>query len=233
MTVTGRTSSSTTSIAQARSMSESKLRSLDQLKLKIVLLGPDGAGKSSVIAGVVDRLTRSGYNAKMRHLKPQLVMPQLRDNPNSIVVDPHGRPPRSAFLSLAKIFVWLAEEWWAHFFQQKKGTLLICDRYYHDLLVDPKRFRFGAPLWIARLVGRLMPQPRLWILLDASPEVLQARKQEVPPEETARQCLAYRDFICKRSDHVIVDASRPLDIVVGHVESAIRRVLIGDKVNSE
>jgi thymidylate kinase len=190
--------------------------------LKIVLLGPDGAGKSSVIAGLVRRLTGDGRAARVRHLKPTLVMPQLRDNPNSIVTDPHGKPPRSAFMSLAKIVIWLGEEWYAQLFREPKQTLLICDRYYHDLLVDPVRFRFGAPLWTARLVGALMPRPALWILLDAPPEVLQSRKQEVAVEETARQCLAYRAFIRTRPQHVIVDASRPLDEVISQAERAVR-----------
>ena len=189
-------------------------------------MGPDGAGKSSVIREVVARLAESGHDIKMRHLKPTLVMPQLRDNPNSIVTDPHGKPPRSAFLSLAKIIVWLAEEWYARLFRDPKQALLICDRYYHDLLVDPVRYRFGAPMWTARFVGALMPRPALWILLDAPPEVLQSRKQEVAAEETARQCLAYRAFIRTRAKHVIVDASRPLVEVISQAEHAVRsRVL--------
>lgn len=189
--------------------------------LKIVLLGPDGAGKSSVIAGLVRRLAGEGRAAVVRHLKPQLAMPQLRDNPNSIVTDPHGKPPRSAFLSLVKIVVWLGEEWYAQLFREPKQALLICDRYYHDLLVDPVRFRFGAPLWTARLVGALMPRPALWILLDAPPEVLRSRKQEVTAEETARQCHAYRAFIRTRAQHVILDASRPLDEVISQAEHAV------------
>lgn len=189
--------------------------------MKIVLLGPDGAGKSSVIAGLVGRLNRAGYTVKARHLKPQLVMPQLRDNPNSIVVDPHGKLPRSMFLSLVKIWVWLLEEWYAYLFQEGEGTLLICDRYYHDLLIDPWRYRFGGPLWMARLIGRLMPRPKLWILLNAPADVLQARKQEVAPEETARQVGAYLIFTSKQPRHVIVDASQPLDKVIADAEQAI------------
>jgi hypothetical protein len=62
--------------------------------------------------------------------------------------------PRSALTSLAKILVWLMEEWYANLFWDKKGTLLICDRYYHDLLVDPRRYRYGGPAWAAKLVGK-------------------------------------------------------------------------------
>jgi len=199
-------------------------------KLKIVILGPDGAGKSSVIDGLMGRLSLEGRAVKMRHLKPRIVA-RLRSGFDMIVVDPHGKPPRGALLSLVKIFAWVVEEWYGTFIHETKETVLICDRYYHDLLVDPKRYRFGAPLWTAKLVGKLMPQPKLWILLDAPPNLLQERKQEVTPEETARQCDAYKTFIRKQQKHVIIDASQPLDKVIVDVETAIKRVVTGDDGN--
>ncbi len=162
---------------------------------------------------------------KMRHLKPRIVMRRLGESV-TIVVDPHGKPPRSALISLAKIFVWLMEEWYAYLFQERKAELLLCDRYYHDLLVDPIRYRYGGPMSIARLIGTLMPQPRLWVLLDAPAEVLQARKQEVPPEETARQRQAYLSQVKKQRNYVIVDASQPLDKVITDVEHAITAAVI-------
>jgi thymidylate kinase len=198
--------------------------------LKIVILGPDGAGKSSVIDGLMRSLKPAGLTVKMRHLKPRMVA-RLRGQVEVTVVDPHGKPPRGAFLSLVKLAVWIYEEWYSFLFHEKRGTLLICDRYYHDLLVDPKRYRFGAPLWTARLVGKLMPRPRLWVLLNAPAALLQERKQEVAPEETARQCEAYLHFIRTRNKYVIVDAAQPLDRVVADVERAVDRELKEGKAN--
>jgi thymidylate kinase len=166
----------------------------------------------------------------MRHLKPRLVIPQ-RGEAVTIVVDPHGKPPRSALVSLAKIFVWLMEEWYANLFQNQKNVLLICDRYYHDLLVDPKRYRYGGPQWAAKLVGKLIPQPRLWVLLDAPTEVLRARKQEVPLEETTRQHQAYLAFVRNQRNHAIVDASQPLDKVIADAEHAITGAMSEGKSN--
>jgi thymidylate kinase len=192
--------------------------------LKVVILGPDGAGKSSVIQGLMVRLNQRGRIAKIRHLKPSLII-RRRGDPVAVVVDPHGKPPRSALLSLVKIFIWLVEEWYANIFQDKKEKLLICDRYYHDLLIDPKRYRYGGPRWAAVLIGNFMPQPKLWVLLDAPAEVLQKRKQEVSPEETARQRQAYLAFVSKQRKHVIVDASPSLERVIADVEKAFMEIL--------
>lgn len=178
----------------------------------------------------MSRLEAGERAVKMRHLKPRMVA-QLRGQQIAIVYDPHGKPPRGAFLSLVKIVVWLGEEWYSTLFQEEKETLLISDRFFHDLLVDPRRFRFGAPLWTARLIGMLMPQPRLWILLNAPAEVLQTRKQEVAPEETERQCKAYLDFIRTRPKHAIVDASQPLHKVIADAEHAIKEALLEGEGN--
>lgn len=198
--------------------------------MKIVILGPDGAGKSSVIHGVMDKLSLRDRVVKMRHLKPRLVFPQ-RGVPGAIVSDPHGKPPRSTLFSLAKIFVWLLEEWYVNLLQDNKETLLICDRYYHDLLVDPKRYRYGGPRWAAKLVGTLMPRPELWVLLDASTEVLRARKQEVPPEETTRQRQSYLVFVQGQRNHVIIDAAQSLNKVIADVEYVISRAVSEDEGN--
>ena len=193
--------------------------------MKIVILGPDGAGKSSVIQGLIGRLEQDGRIVKMRHLKPQILL-RRRGAAVMIVVDPHGKPPRSALTSVVKILVWLMEEWYAYLFQDDGRTLLICDRYYHDLLVDPLRYRYGGSMGAARLVGKMMPRPRLWLLLDAPAEILQARKQEVPLEETERQRSAYRAFVQGQKDHAIVDAAQPLDKVIADVERIVTRALI-------
>jgi thymidylate kinase len=125
------------------------------------------------------------------------------------------------------------EEWFASLFLDRKSALLICDRYYHDLLIDPARYRYGGPEWAARGVARLMPQPDLWVLLDAPAEVLQARKREVSFEETCRQRDAYLSFIRDQRDCAVVDAAQPLDRVIADVEAAITRNLNRSDGNCE
>jgi hypothetical protein len=74
--------------------------------------------------------------------------------------------------------------------------LVIFDRYYHDLLIDPLRYRYGGPMWLARFLGRLVPPPDLlFLVLDAEDGVILSRKREVPLEELRRQRAGYQQFI--------------------------------------
>lgn len=70
-----------------------------------------------------------------------------------------------------------------------------------------------------------MPQPELWVLLDAPVEVLQARKQEVSWSESSRQRQAYKDFVARQRVHIIADSSQTLNRVVLEVERAITVIL--------
>src|SRR3546814_1628081 len=70
---------------------------------------------------------------------------------------------------------------------------------------------------LARLLGKLLPQPDIVFILDAPADVLQSRKQEVPFEESVRQRTAYRRLKGEYDRAYIIDASEPLDKVVASV----------------
>ena len=185
--------------------------------LHIVFLGPDGSGKSSVIECYMREMAQAFRRIEYRHLKPG---PQ-RASSSQPVTDPHGQPARGLLGSTAKIL-----HFWATYLKGTltwlyprylRSTLVVFDRYYHDLLADPARYRYGAPLLLARLLGKLLPQPDLVFILDAPAEILQSRKQEVPFDESVRQRTAYRGLKSEYARAYIIDASEPLDKVVASV----------------
>jgi thymidylate kinase len=104
---------------------------------------------------------------------------------------------------------WARDIWPANI----KSTAILFDRYYHDVLVDPRRYRYGGPTWWARALGWLVPKPDLWILLDAPADVLQARKTEVPAQESERQRRAYVALVESFDNGIVIDSSNPLDDV--------------------
>ena len=94
-----------------------------------------------------------------------------------------------------------------------------------DALVDPRRYRYGGPQRLLRLIWDLVPKPDLVILLDAPTDVLRGRKQEVAVAEIERQCDAYRRIVMTSRNGHIVDATQPVDGVIGAVGDVILEFL--------
>jgi len=194
----------------------------------IAFLGPDGSGKTSVIEGVQAGLTSMRVHTKLQHWRPNSFSKQQGDG--APVTDPHGKPPRGLLASVAKLGLFLADWWYAYLgpllHARAKVTTVISDRYYHDLLVDPRRYRFGAPLWMARAAFKLMPRPDLVIVLAGDPEVIHARKQEVTLEELRRQMDGYRALGESLGEQaVIVDAGAALESVISGAMNAVLETL--------
>ena len=215
--------------------------------LLVAILGVDGAGKSTVMANVERDLAPAFWSTKQYHgraldsplrwtkrvrlerqLRKQEVEMAAAANPHAMppTRNPHDRPSRGLAFSLIKLGLWWADFTFLGYAidvypRLRRSTLVLFDRYYQDLLVDPKRHRYGGPLWLARFVGRFFPRPDVIILLDAPPEVLHARKREVSFEEAARQRDAYLELARKSPSCHVVDTSRPVREVVAEVEQAL------------
>jgi thymidylate kinase len=191
----------------------------------IAFLGCDGSGKSTVIEQIDADLRESGFTVRRGHWRPA-PLDASRDA-SGAVENPHGTLPRGCAGSIAKLG-WLGFSWWLGWLAglrraAKMGTLIF-DRYHADLLVDPARYRYGGPAGIARLASALMPQPDRVIFLDAAPEVLFARKQEVPPAALAASRDRYL-ALCKTHPRFrVIDASRPIDEVVAAVHKEIESI---------
>jgi thymidylate kinase len=76
-------------------------------------------------------------------------------------------------------------------------------------------------MFLARLVNRIIPNPHLFVVLDAPSEVLYARKQEISFEEAVRQRDGYLKLVRNLPNGHVVDASKPLDEVVAETEEII------------
>jgi thymidylate kinase len=201
-------------------------RVLEPTGFVVAVLGPDGAGKGTLLATLLPRLSALGRQTFRFHLTPPIWSSPLS---TAVVDDPHARPERGGFTSALKLFYlafvynigWLNSVWLA----RRQSGMIFFDRYYHDHLADPRRYRSGAPKWLVRLVGRLIPMPDLFLVMDVLPEAARQRKAEVSAEESARQFGAYRALCAELPNAHLIDANRSPGEVASQCEGVVVRAM--------
>lgn len=202
------------------------LRLLDRVAqptgLIIAILGPDGCGKTTVIKHISEEFIPPFRRLRYFHLRPNFG--RIADN--KVEHAPHSKAPRSGFSSFLKIGVFVADYWisWLKFVLPAKirSSLVIFDRYYHDMLVDQRRYRLPSGFLPARLLAPLIPKPDIWLILNARPEQLVARKGEISLDDAARLNAGYLELARTLDNAFVIDASTSLDETLNSVVTTIR-----------
>ncbi|MGE5128891.1 MAG: hypothetical protein ACM3IK_04625 [Sphingomonadaceae bacterium] len=203
-------------------------RAIAPTGLVVAFLGPDGVGKSSVIERVLADLAPVFRRTRYLHLRPRLRWrrPHGGDVP---VTRPHARPVRGRAASLFKLCLFVLDYAAGYLVSvwpdRIRSTLVAFDRYLHDMLVDPQRYRYGGHAATLIWAIKLIPKPDLWVVLDAPAEVLLRRKSEVSAEESERQRVAYRRLARRLPRAVVVDAQGDAESVAAEAEGEILRHL--------
>jgi hypothetical protein len=195
--------------------------------LFVVLTGPDGCGKSSVAERLPDAC-RGLFRRQLRfHWRPgllpapaALVGRGLRDPERPHAADPHGR-----LLSFLRLCYFWADFLLGGLFRvlptKIRTGLVLAERGWWDMVVDPRRYRLSVPPRLISALGCLVPKPDLVLVLDAPGEVLVSRKQELPADELDRQRRAWLDPTIPEAEKVVLDATKPLEQVLADAREAI------------
>lgn len=185
--------------------------------LLIACLGPEGSGRVNVIEHLSAHPLAPFIQAHIMDLRPHVMRP--------VPVNPESKIPRGRFGTLAKLMMFVADYWLGYWWQIRpklvRSTLVVSNRYFDDILVDPRRYRINKPHAFARWLLPWIPRPELWLVFDVDSAVLQARTREVAAEEAARLRSEYRKVLRRQEDVVVLDASRPIEEVSAEAERAI------------
>ena len=180
----------------------------------LVLVGPDGAGKSTVTATLLEELERSFRRTWRFHWRPGL-LPKLGRGSGAPSTAADAAPAETSkyrgVVSLARfVYYWLdfVLGYWLRIYPRRaQSTFIIGERYFPDVLVHPARYGFAVPGWLMRLAAKSVPAPDLLVVLSDDPQAIYARKAELTPLKIAQQIEAYTEEAEHWSPSVVINTS--------------------------
>ena len=214
----------------------------------IALIGPDGAGKTTITRMLAESrllplksiymgidisasnvaLPTSRLVERLRtHLAKKSAPAARRRRGSGTRTRPRGL--RGSAWAAARLANRLADEWYrqaASWWHQSRGFTVLYDRHFaFDFApevagdqVEPFDRRLHR--WC---LDHLYPSPDLVIFLDAPGEMLFARKGELTPSELERRRQAFLQVGRRMPSFIRVDATRPLEDVYSEVAGHVLR----------
>lgn len=191
-------------------------RILKPTGISISFLGPDGAGKSTIIKKLVASNLPYRRNDYF-HLKP---IKSKLNTTHEVVSDPHKFEPYSKLKSYIKLLFFIKQYnygWIKNIAALKiRSSLIIFDRFYDDVLVDNRRYRYDGNIKIAKLVRAFIPKPALYFVLTADANVIHQRKKEVSYKELERQIIAYQSLTDQKR-YYSIDVNRTPEAITTEI----------------
>jgi peptidoglycan/xylan/chitin deacetylase (PgdA/CDA1 family) len=182
--------------------------------LVVSIVGPDGAGKSTLARGLAKECRGAFRRTRTLHLRPGLLPPpsSMLGRGQSDPAEPHAQAPSGVVGSLARLgYLWLdgALGWWPKVWLLRlRSGLVLIERGWLDLSVDPLRYRLALPHRLVRACASLLPKPDLILVADAPADTVVDRKAELSLAEVARQLAAWRALAAAAPERIrVVDTS--------------------------
>lgn len=193
------------------------------------VIAPDGTGKTTFLDSLIELMNfyyvNDGNDNRFHvyHFRPE-IMPNLgkvgeRAGVMKQDVDftnPHRSKPANPISSLFRISYYTLDYilGWQKCVRNDVhyDRYTVFDRYSYDFIVDPLRTKLNLPESVRRFFVALTPQPKIVFVLDADPEIIFARKQELELDEIRRQVDEYRKLAKRKpSRFKVISAEKTPD----------------------
>jgi len=218
--------------------------------VSVALVGPDGAGKTTIAKRVVVALPLPARYLYMgdnpASANRSLITTRLRSAAKRAMgrSEDTGPPsaPRTSFegmgplrrtvvelRAMLRLFAQVSEEWYRAAVGrawERRGFVVLRDRdffvdyYGHDIAADRAGRTVGRSLH-GFLLRAIYPRPDLVVCLEAAPEILLQRKGEGSVEALSRRAADYQAAAEHVKRFVTVDVSKPENDVVAEVSTLV------------
>ena len=154
----------------------------------VVLVGPDGAGKTTLASELI---RVHGHPSLYVHFRPRIASPPDRRPVSG--PSPATKRLQSGLLPLGWLRLWWSLAiFWIGYLRWirpalRHGKLVVGDRWIYGYVAQPIALGFGGPFWLARLASQMAPRPDLVVRLSAPADVIAGRKHDLTPEEIAAE----------------------------------------------
>lgn len=211
--------------------------------ISIAILGTDGSGKTTV-AGLLEQLFRQqGFGVRRLHWRPEILPSPIRSygSPELVhdVTRPHSSEARSRVASILLMLYYLVDFWLGYVFQTRlflrgRTSVAIFERYFYDVIIDPKRYRLTSVRTIERLLQRLAPPISIIIVLYGDPGVIFERKCEISLQEISRQQeLIFAMFADTPNVTFLNVTSAPPAVIAGDIFQIAKSSLSRDDADTD
>ncbi|MBQ0768222.1 MAG: hypothetical protein KBT58_02960 [Bizionia sp.] len=172
----------------------------------IALSGPDGAGKSTLVQPFIDFLFDLGLaptniphhfltnNIPSLHKLPGAPKKYAKQN----YTKPYEAKETGALSSLVRTgyyyLAFLADRWFYINKMMRSNQVVVFDRYYLDLVADPKRIRISLNKGFVARLFNVLPKPNCYIIVLADKDQILKRKDELTESKLTELLVSYAEL---------------------------------------
>ena len=205
----------------------------------VVLLGPDGSGKSTIADLVAGELYKNPFKICQRYEYNFRIIPELKqlkcvvarmlgrrfEKPDDVEPGVKGsgmNKDHSMLRGMVYVSYYAIDYFLGRlplFKLRGQGAICLFARYFTDYYYQ--RGYGNVPRWYLRVIEGLLPQPDLILYLDRSAEEIYEGKPELDIEEIERQQNVLRELVAGRPHAELVDASNGVQATVDMVRERV------------
>jgi len=180
----------------------------------VAVLGPDGAGKTSVIAGLrgyIPVAVTALYLGRRRTRRRSVTGPKGPNEQDEVARSRAGRLRETAFVLRNAIRSWT--RLLPGYLAAWRGHIVLCDRHPIEILaVRPRRTQPARA--IERFIaGHVIPRPDAMIVLDAPGEILLERKSDHSTQQLEQWRRSYAEAFVPLGATIVPTTGPPKEAI--------------------